>query len=115
MELWTLARSFNLLIYGISGAGRFARDFGLRDQIRRAAVSIASNIAEGFESQSNPTFIRFLSIARGSSAEVRAQLYLALDLGYVEPDDIKQLICACESISRQLTGLISYLATHNRP
>jgi four helix bundle protein len=112
MEVWTLARTLNRRIYSVSAREACSRDFGLRDQIRRASVSIASNIAEGFESQSNPNFIRFLSTARGSAAEVRAQLYLALDLQYVSTIDFDSLSATCESISRQLTGLISYLKSH---
>ena len=114
MEVWTLARTLNRRIYSVSAREAFSRDFGLRDQIRRASVSIASNIAEGFESQSNPSFIRFLATARGSAAEVRAQLYLALDLEYVSTIDFDSLSAICESISRQLTGLISYLKSNPR-
>jgi len=113
MEVWTLARTLNRHIYSVSATAAFSRDFGLRDQIRRASVSIASNIAEGFDSQSNPTFIRFLATARGSAAEVRAQLYLALDLEYVSATDFGALSSTCESISRQLTGLINYLKSHH--
>ncbi|MGA2262336.1 MAG: four helix bundle protein [Acidobacteriota bacterium] len=112
MEVWKLARILNRRIYSVSETDAFARDFGLRDQIRRASVSIVSNIAEGFESQSNPSFVRFLATARGSAAEVRAQLYLALDLQYVSIDEFKSLSSVCESISRQLTGLITYLKSH---
>ena len=115
MEVWTLARTLNRRIYSVSGTEAFSRDFGIRDQIRRASVSIASNIAEGFESQSNPSFIRFLATARGSAAEVRAQLYLALDLQYVSTTDFDSLSSTCESISRQLTGLINYLKSHPHP
>ena len=66
------------MIYRLSSAGAFARDFGLRDQMRRAAVSIMSNIAEGFESQTQVLFIQFLGRAKGSAGELRAQLYIAL-------------------------------------
>jgi four helix bundle protein len=114
MDVWQAARSLIRSIYSISSSRLFSRDFGLRDQIRRASVSIASNIAEGFESQSNPSFCRFLASARGSAAEVRAQLYLALDLGYISNEDFTRLVSTCESVSRQLTGFIRYLrrATH---
>jgi four helix bundle protein len=114
MDVWQVARSLIRSIYSISNNRLFSRDFGLRDQILRASVSIASNIAEGFERQSNPSFCRFLACARGSAAEVRAQLYLALDLGYISNADFTRLVSTCESVSRQLTGFIRYLkrATH---
>jgi len=114
MEVWKLARDFTVRIYSVSGSALFRRDFGLRDQIRRASVSIASNIAEGFESQSNPIFCRFLSTARASAAEVRAQLYLALDLGYISSSDFSELLRHAQSIGGQLTGFIKYLQTQSR-
>ena len=114
MEVWQLARNLNMEIYAVSGKQVFARDFGLRDQIRRASISIASNIAEGFDSQSNASFIRFLICARGSAAEVRAQLHLAADLGYVSKDECEALLKKAETISRQITGLINYLKSAKR-
>ena len=109
MSMWVSARGLVKDIYAISKTPLFFRDYGLRDQIRRASISIASNIAEGFESQSNPSFCRFLSSARGSAAEVRAQLYLALDLGYISGPDFVAISSQAESISRQITGLLNYL------
>ncbi len=114
MEVWKLARAFTVRIYSVSGSALFRRDFALRDQIRRASVSIVSNIAEGFESQSNSTFCRFLGVARASTAEVRAQLYLALDLGYISPSDFSELLSYAESIGGQLTGFIKYRQTQSR-
>ena len=81
MEVWQNARSITKKTYICSGSGQFSKDYGLRDQIQRAAVSIMSNIAEGFERGSNKEFIQFLFIAKGSAGEVRSQLYVALDLG----------------------------------
>jgi four helix bundle protein len=109
MEVWRQARRTAGKIYADTGQGGFARDFGLRDQIRRAVVSMMSNIAEGFERGSNREFIQFLFIAKGSAGEVRAQLYLALDLGYIEKATFDQLNADLLSISRQLSGLIQYL------
>ena len=83
MVSWQKARQLTRLIYRVTKTGQFAKDFGLRDQIRRAAVSILSNIAEGFERGGDKEFRQFLSQAKGSCAEVRAQLYIALDEGYV--------------------------------
>ena len=77
IESWQKARRLARRIYELTGNGDFARDFGLRDQIRRAAVSIMSNIAEGFERDSRREFARFLDIARASTGEVRSQLYVA--------------------------------------
>jgi len=79
IESWKKARALTNEIYKITGAGTFARDFGLKDQIRRASVSILSNIAEGFERGGDKEFSQFLAIAKGSCGEVRAQLYIALD------------------------------------
>lgn len=116
MEAWKLARELSRNIYSVSGRSAFSRDYGLRDQVRRASVSIVSNIAEGFESQSNPSFCRFLAAARGSAAEIRAQLYVALDLDYISKSDFTNLLAKAECISRQTTGLIRYLRRfpHNK-
>lgn len=78
---WQSGREICNLVYRLTQTGSFSRDYGLRDQMRRAAVSIISNIAEGYESQNNRTFVRYLFIAKGSAAEVRAQAYIALDQG----------------------------------
>ncbi len=75
LEAWKLARSFANLIYNVSSVGNFARDFALRDQIRRASISIVSNIAEGFERGGDKEFTQFLFMAKGSCGEVRAQLF----------------------------------------
>jgi len=109
MEVWQQARTIAKAVYANSRPGEFARDFGLRDQIRRAAVSIMSNIAEGFERGTNKEFIQFLFIAKGSAGEVRSQLYIAFDLGYIEKDAFDQLNAELISISRQLSGFIQYL------
>jgi four helix bundle protein len=74
IEAWKLARKLTSLIYEVSAARDFSRDFALRDQIRRASISIVSNIAEGFERDGDREFLQFLSVAKGSCGEVRAQL-----------------------------------------
>jgi four helix bundle protein len=109
MEVWKSARNLARDVYDVSIKPLFLSDYSLRDQIRRAAVSIISNIAEGSDSQSNPTFIRYLASARGSAAEVRTQLYLALDFGYISSEECAALISQTESISRQITGFMLYL------
>lgn len=109
IQSWQLARELTRAIYAISNEGTFAKDFGLRDQIRRASVSILSNIAEGFERGSNKEFIQFLYIAKGSSGEVRAQLYVAFDQAYISQLTFEQLSKKTTEISRMISGLISYL------
>ena len=84
IEAWQKARGLSKAVYAVTGDGTFARDFGLRDQIRRAAVSVMSNIAEGFDRGGNRELTQFLYIAKGSAAEVQAQLYVALDAGYLK-------------------------------
>lgn len=112
MKVWKTARILTSRIYKVSNKKAFSRDYGLRDQIRRASISIVSNISEGFESQSNSNFCRFLSFAKASAAEVRAQLHIASDIGYLSKEECKTLIFQTESISRQLSGFIKYLR-HN--
>jgi len=77
IEAWQTARDLTKTIYAVTEQGKFARDFGLRDQIRRASVSVMSNIVEGFESQTQQQFIRYLSIEMASAGEVRLQLYVS--------------------------------------
>ena len=109
MESWQQSRKLTKSIYKVTSQGAFARDFGLRDQIRKASVSIMSNIAEGFERSGTKEFIQFLATAKGSAGEVRAQLYVALDQGYVEQPDFNELNQSLIKISKQLTGLMTYL------
>ena len=110
IEAWGKARELVRNIYKITGRGEFAKDYGLKDQIRRAAVSIMSNIAEGFERGGNREFTQFLAIAKGSSGEVRSQLYVALDNEFIKQEEFKQLYDQVEEISRLLNGFIKYLA-----
>jgi len=103
--VWQKSRDLSVAIYGITGKGAFARDFGLRDQIRRAAVSVMSNIAEGFGRYSHSEMRQFLSIARGSVTEVRSQLYLSRELGYVDEADHRAMQELCMEIARMLAAL----------
>ena len=109
IEAWQLGRELTRRVYEVTHRGDFARDFGLRDQIQRAAVSITSNIAEGFERQSRKEFVRFLLIAKGSAGEVRSQLYAALDLGYLGQDAFDSLYDLATRVSRKLAALVRYL------
>ena len=102
---WQKFKALCVQVYRITNKGEFSRDFGLRDQIQRASVSVMSNIAEGFDRNSRPEFARFLTFARGSAGEVRSQLYLASELGYVRPEEAAKLIAACSEITRIIIAL----------
>ena len=115
LEVWKSARVLVQGIYTATSKGSFAKDFGLRDQIRRAAVSAMSNIAEGFERGSGREFIQFLIIARGSLAEVRSQLYVALDLEYVDQTNFNRLSIKASQTGKLLNGFISYLRNRTQP
>lgn len=109
IEAWQKARILAKEIYAVSRQGPFAQDFGLRDQIRRASVSILSNITEGYERDGTKEFLHFLSIAKGSAGEVRAQLYVALDQDYITQDQFDHLSIQAAEISRMINGLMKYL------
>ena len=109
IEAWQKARALTREIYKVSNFRGFARDFGLRDQIRRASVSIMSNIAEGFERSGSGEFGQFLSIAKGSAGEVRSQLYVALDQKYVTQTEFERLITGVNETARMINGLMRYL------
>ncbi|HZH31299.1 MAG TPA: four helix bundle protein [Pyrinomonadaceae bacterium] len=109
IEAWRKARELTRRVYTATNGGSFSKDFGLRDQIRRASVSIMSNIAEGCERSGTGEFVQFLAIAKGSAGEVRAQLYVAVDQGYLEQDVFEELLSTAAQISRMLSGLMSYL------
>jgi len=109
IEAWKLARESTKLIYAVSSSGDFARDFGLRDQIRRSSVSILSNIAEGFERDGDKEFIRFLSIAKGSCAEARAQQYVALDQGYITREVFDKTFGSLLETGKRIGGFMKYL------
>lgn len=109
LEVWQKALILVKEIYALTNSEKFRKDFSLVDQIRRASVSILSNIAEGFERGSNAEFIQFLYIAKGSSGEVRSQLYIAFELGYIDKEMFYRYLLMCKEISAQLSKLISYL------
>jgi four helix bundle protein len=102
---WQKARALTSDIYKVTGQGEFCRDFGLKDQIRRAAVSIMSNIAEGFERGRPSEFHQFLSMAKASCAELRSQLYIALDAGYVGQASFDELMTKAVEVGRVIGGL----------
>jgi len=102
---WQKARSLAASIYRITAQGGFAKDFGLKDQIQRAAVSVMSNIAEGFERGSAAEFHQYLVIAKASCAEVRSQLYVAVDVGYIDERQFNETMGAAEEVARIVGGL----------
>jgi len=113
LSIWKLSRELTDRIYKITSSGEFSRDFGLRDQIRRASVSIMSNIAEGFERGGNQEFSQFLSVAKGSCGEVRSQLYVAMDQGYITQKDSEQLIDDFKKLSIMINNFMEYLKGSN--
>ena len=110
---WQQGRVLVQDIYRMSRTGALSKDFGLRDQIQRAAVSICSNIAEGFERRGNKEFIKFLWIAKGSAAEVSSQLYHLQDLGYVTEEDFVALQGKTKRIGATLHLLIESIPNPN--
>ena len=104
---WQKARELTREIYKVTQSGSFSKDFGLCDQIRRASISIMSNIAEGFDRAGRAEFHHFLVIAKGSAAEVRSQLYVAHDIGYIDQATFSRLKTLAEETSRITNGLRS--------
>lgn len=109
LDAWKLAREVTNKIYRLSSNGTFAKDLALVNQMRRASISILSNIAEGFERNGDKEFVQFLTVAKGSCGEARAQLYLALDQGYIEDKDFVETKDGLVQISKMIAGLIGYL------
>ncbi len=109
LEVWRLSRELTNEIYEITKGKVFCRDYGLRDQIRRAAISIMSNISEGYERGGNQELIHFLSIAKGSSGEVRCQVYIAGDQKYINKDKCDLLIDKCRKLSIMINNFMKYL------
>jgi four helix bundle protein len=106
---WQRARSLAHRIYQISAAGSFSRDFAMRDQLRRAVISIGANVAEGFERGGDREFGQFLAHAKGSAGEVRALLYVALDAGYLSQQQFDDLAGQVRATSAVIAGLMRYL------
>lgn len=102
---WQEARQLTKNIYQLSKTGEFGRDFGLRDQIRRASLSSMANIAEGFDCESKKEFARFLEIARRSSVEVQSLLYVALDVGYINQAQFRSYYDHANQVKRLIGGL----------
>ncbi|MBT3392036.1 MAG: four helix bundle protein [Chloroflexi bacterium] len=109
IKAWQTARELTNMVYNFTRQSQFSRDFGLKDQIQRASISVMSNIAEGFESPTQALFIKYLGHAKASAGEVRAQLYIALDQKYITQEEFDSAYALAEQTSRQLYGFIRYL------
>jgi len=105
LQAWQEARKLTQQIYRLTRSGAFARDFGLKDQIQRAAVSAMTNVAEGFDCDSHLEFARFLGIARRSSVEVQSLLYVALDAGYITEETFKSHYAQAAKTKALIGGL----------
>ena len=106
LRVWQEAKQLAIRIYKITANTQFSKDFGLRDQVRKAAVSVASNIAEGYEKNSNKDFVRYLLIAKGSLAELRTQLEIALEIGYIDKKVFEKAEDQCKKITAMVIKLI---------
>ena len=109
LQVWKDSRTLVKSIYQLTSVGKFSKDFGLREQIQRAAVSIMNNIAEGFERNNNKEYIKFLGYSKRSAGEVRSMLYVATDLGYISQDSFNTLYQMSINIITQLSNFIKYL------
>jgi four helix bundle protein len=109
IESWKLARQVSNRVYDVSSEGAFSRDFALVNQLRRASISIMSNIAEGFERDGNKEFLQFLSVAKGSCGEVRSQLYIASDRGYIDETTFNEICGLLVETSKTVSGFMRYL------
>ena len=112
LEVWQLAIDLAVFIYRITDSGKFSHDYDLKSQIRKASVSIPSNISEGDESGSNKQSIRYFNIAKGSSAEVQTQAIIAFKIGYISTEENSEIINRCVIISKKLSKLIQHRETN---
>ena len=109
LKVWQKAREFNKTLFSVIENSEIKNHYILRDQISRSSISIMSNIAEGFERGGNKEFVQFLYIAKASAGEARAQLYIGLDLLFIEKSQFELLIELAVEVSKMLNGLIKYL------
>jgi four helix bundle protein len=115
LRIWQESRELTKFVYKLTSKSIFKSDYGLKDQIQRAAVSVMTNIAEGFERDSNKEFIKFLKYSKGSCGEVRSLLYVALDLDYIGEKEFNENFSRSISIINQTSKFISYLRTSTKP
>lgn len=109
IETWQRARELTRIVYQVTQVSHFSRDFGLKDQIRRASMSIMSNITEGFERDGDKEFQQHLAVAKGSVGEVKAQLYVALDAGLISDDQFHNTYRIADEVARLIAGFMRYL------
>jgi len=109
LDIWKESISLVKEIYHITSEGQFNKDFSFKDQIRRAIISISSNIAEGFERNNNNELIRFLIISKGSIGEARSQFFIALEIGYISQEKFNDLNKKLKNLSKKIGGFINYL------
>jgi four helix bundle protein len=109
LDVWKASMDLCTEIYRLTNTEKFSKDFGLKDQIRRASVSVPSNISEGYERDGKNQFLYFLAIAKGSCGEVRTQLRIAFNLDYLSENEYNILNEKCAATSKQLAGFIKYL------
>ncbi|PAU93182.1 four helix bundle protein [Aliifodinibius salipaludis] len=113
LEIWKLARELVNMIYEVTSDNKFAKDYGLKDQIRRSSVSIMNNIAEGFESRTVKRFINYLGQAKASCGETRSVCYVALDCNYIDQEKFKKLYTLSTKISGKIKRFIDYLENYD--
>ena len=109
IHAWQKARELNKEIYTVTKNSNFSKDFSLKNQIRKASVSIMANIAEGYGRRSKKEFINFLNISHGSTAELQCHLYVSSDQGYITQNEFKQLYEKAEEVSKMIQGFMNYL------
>jgi four helix bundle protein len=114
IEAWKKARELTRIIYEVTAQGKIAADFSLKDQFRRAAMSIMANIAEGFEREGNKEFRQFLAMAKGSVGEVKALSYVALDAGLASSEQFHRIMVLADEASRLLAGFLRYLKASDK-
>lgn len=112
LQIWQEARKLTNRVYDVTKQASFSKDFGLINQLRKASISIGSSIAEGNERGDARDFLQFLSAAKGSSGEVRSQLYLALDQGYMGKEECEELMGEFKKLTGMITGFMKYLKTN---
>jgi four helix bundle protein len=113
LESWQVARTLANMVYAVTKQEAFRKDFGMVDQLRRAAVSIMNNMAEGYERGSNKDFAKFLFIARGSAGEVRSMLYLAKDQNYITEEQFSDALALVVRVAQLCWGMIKHLQKHS--
>jgi four helix bundle protein len=111
IEAWKEARNIVNRVYSVCRVNGFRKDYSLTDQVRRSAISIMANIAEGFSRKGNKEFIQFLFIAKSSAAELQSHLYIAVDQGYLEKNQFDELYGELDKVQRKISNFIKYLNT----